>query len=529
MANAQSKNIAENIISSTTSIVTNISNNDSVKIGQGQIINVVGGGDVDISNIYMEQGGYVNLSSVSQMANSIDVQNEIVNQISQMAKSVAEKINIGNFSEAENSIQSLVQSTITCVNQFSKTCLVDSSQSQEINVNARGNVKINGVVMKQLIDGAANCMGNIVNENKIKTILDNIVDQTASAKSSGIDPTVIFIAIAIIVVGTTGTAAYAFKSTLQYVMPIIGIILIVIGIFFMKKFQAKHAVWYGFTNGINDSSPKCAGKLSTIKTEEKIPREDVEKKVLSIKECSAADWTKEKTIFYKGDVSDDCVKDLTKFSDTFGGISPFVKRLQTVFFAGTGKPNFNQGEFGQMFISTDTGKILRKDKISGAWNEIVDLGMKDFSVACLSDEVHPYEESVCHYPGKDTSMIEYTIGTNLDKNKQIGLLIKDAYNFTKVEKDSGGQFVPSADSSIAGPGKILDAKTPDEMNENSTWTCIVTKNKSTDLFIGVGIIIGGIIMMSTGGALFLTSKKSGPVQPPISSKFSFEDYLESHY
>jgi hypothetical protein len=520
MGPAISKNTMQSIVDGTIDVVTNIASNDSVKINQGQYIYAEGGGDVTISDVDMKQGGYVNLSSVSQMTNNVDIQNKITNQLSQVAESVSKGINLGNVSDAENNVSTLMQSTIQSINDFSKTCLVESSQSQELIAKAGGDVTIKAIKMSQLNNAVASCMSNILNNNKISNTLDNIVSQSASAKSIGIDPMMIFIAIAIIVVGTIGSITFAFKSALQYIIPIIGIILIVCGIVLVIKYKKRpksDAKWYGFTPGIGKTK-YCSKNLKIISTESDLTPDQVEKKFLSDEKCSVADWTTKETTFYSGDVSDECVKELS----TNTGAN-FINMIDPKFFASDIDPNNNQGQVGNIFINTKTGKVSKRGEMGG-WTVVVDLETTNFSVMCDPNT------SVCtcdDVDDKKTCMKDSLIGKELDPKRQTGIIIVDAYNFLKAEKDDKGKF--NVVKKMDGPGKVLIAKKPDEMNVGVTWTCIKHNiDDKGDLYSGMGMIGGGVLMLIIGVVIiFSSSKKSNPTTN-TETKFLFNDFRKKH-
>ena len=493
MGGSQSTNTLQNIIDNTISTVVKISNTDAAKVAQGQYIDITAGGDVIIDDITMKQAAYVNLSSVSQLSNTQDIQNQITNQLSQMAESLTKGINFGNFSESKNEISSLVQSTIQSVDDFSKTCLVDSSQAQQLMVKAGGDVIIRTIKMDQMQNVMQNCLGTVLNDNKISNKIDNIIKQTATSKTIGIDPTLILFMVLLIVLVIGGVGTFALKSSLPYIIFLLGIFLIIVGIVYVviyKKKPKSEAKWYGFTAGIGKTT-YCSRELKPIGVKSDLLPRDVEKQCLSDENCSSADWTTKDSTFYSGTVSEDCIKALSSDSG-----SKFVNQINPKFFAGVVDPGDNMGKVGYIFINTKTGKVLRRRDIG--WVSVMDLGVKDFSVTCNNDALCTCDA------GKDACMDEmYKIGKNPNPDFLYYIEIDDEYKF-KGYKMVSGKWV--WEKNINGPGMVLTAKTPDEMDEGATWTCV--KNNIDDkkeLYIGAGLIAGGSLIFLMGGAAILSS------------------------
>lgn len=508
MGGAESKNVMQSIIDNTVKTVVDISNNDSTHLAQGQYIDATTGeGSITISGVDMEQNAYVNLSSVSQMTNTVDIQNKITNELSQIAESLTKGINLGNFSSSQNDVSSLVQSSIESINKFSKTCLVDATQAQHVKAKTgSGDIVINTIKMKQVSNVMQQCMGSVMDNLGVKNQLDNVIAQKATAKTIGIDPLIVLLIILAVMVG----GGVFLKSILPYVITLIAIVLIIVGVFFIVKYKdslKSAAVWYGFTKGLN-SEKYCSNELKIINKKERMTADEVEKKCLEDNTCSAADWSSSVSTFYSGNVSDECIKQLSTSTD-----AKFINVINPKFYASDSDPSDSQGKIGDIFINTSTGIVSKRREIG--WVSVMDIAIKNFSVVCSNTDL----VGSCDTSKGDC--VYNAISVTCDDKRPTCLRIVDPYTFKKYVQVDGKWQTDQEAKSINGPGKVLVAKKPEELQEGAIWTCVKTnQNEKTKYYAGIGMVAGGAFFLLIGGIMIARMGKQTSVKSPVQSTAS---------
>lgn len=506
MGNSYSKNEIDNFAKSIVNSMTNIASNSEAKISQGESIVITGtSGNVDISDITFNQKSYVDLNSVSQMSNSKDVQNQVAVACSQLAESLTKGINLANFSEAVNTMRTNVETAINVTTNFQNNCLVDVKQAASINIKGTGgNVTINTIKFDQVAENFQKCMTTIVNEEKIKQKADTTTTQTAKATTVGIDLAAFLMAVIIFLV----VISITLKSFAPYILLAVGVIMLLGGIaaIVVYKKQPEYTTkLYCFTKGIN-AVRTCKLKLS--KAVENMSMDDASDYLMKNEKCFAFDWTKKLTVFYDGEqVSDDCIKELEKPT----GVD-LVNKINPNFSTGNSNPTASEGVLGDVFINRKTGKVLRRS-IRGGWTEVLNLSMVNFDVVCCNN-LNNEGMCVCSASDESAGKCGEGILQNEMKVTQDGYIkIVCPYTFEKYVKRNGKYEL---ERKIDGPGKVLTAKSEEEIKDTALNTMVKFHNSDKKLLYGgiVSVVLGPVLMMIGAKILINSNSVDKKVEKP---------------
>lgn len=188
MGSAQSTNVTNTVIGSYAKVLqstTNSAFNSSInKIN----INVAGGkGDVNIENVLSKQTVASDLSASFKTVNDSSVMQKVAQQLEQQATSLVSGLNLGNASESENSINSVINASMDVSQTISTTCAAIAANEYNLNVENRdGNVNIKNLNIEQTIQNNLKCAGDSLNKSVASQDISNKITQVASATTEGI-------------------------------------------------------------------------------------------------------------------------------------------------------------------------------------------------------------------------------------------------------------------------------------------------------------------------------------------------------
>lgn len=242
-AQISTSSTVSNIINkSITDIIIKNSQNCSQSNSSSQKLNIsqlkTKGCPVKISNISQNSTSSPNFECYASILNSTDFKNNFANAIKQNAESETKGVggaiasvassatSSNNITEIQNNlnienlskcIQNNSADQIANINNIEVDCspcygdFCKSNPSSEMCIFCKGGITIDNITQKVLQTAVGNC--TIGNTSMQKTISDiaNKVDQDASSKVSGIDPSIILISIVLgflgflYISGNTGT------------------------------------------------------------------------------------------------------------------------------------------------------------------------------------------------------------------------------------------------------------------------------------------------------------------------------------
>lgn len=368
MGASLSKNVSNAITKAVAKVSSNIIQKTQLSQDMAQVISVRNvHGDVHISGNTFSQRANVNMHTLLDALSSEEAQQSIMQELSQEAKSVTSGLNLGQFSDAQNTMNLLMEATLNLITTIGQTCKAFNKEHQEIIVNrVSGNVYITNNVFDQMYDILQNCTEQASSNNKLIQDLSSKLSQTASAKSEGLSGWILVALLAVFIGVPVIGGVVAGKAILKFIFPIImvvGIILLVL--YYKRGEQVMKEV--GFSTFIKNT-PICAATgernpgtyANTVAASNACKNDDT---------CKAFDWQgieiskngeykvldNPVTTFYSG-VYDKCRTSI-KPDD--------VKLLRIpTFFQGNIDPNVNptidKAKKGDVYLNTSNGVWSQK-------------------------------------------------------------------------------------------------------------------------------------------------------------------------
>lgn len=386
MGSSFSTNVANSITRVISKISTQIVQNTQLTQDQSQIISVSNiDGDVHITGNVFTQIATVNMQALMSALTTTEAQQSIIQELAQEAKSITSGLNLAQFADSSNTINSLIEAEIDVLNEISQNCITISNQFQEIIVErVKGNVYIQNNVFDQMYNIFENCAQQVVTNNKEIQDALNKIAQSSSASSQGVSEWAVVAGLAIIfglpIVGATigGVAA------LKYIFPLILIVGIVLIIVYFLKGKSEMSLT-GYSKLIRDT-PICMYTPKDLVYDTSFKNEtDAAKVCLLNSTCSAFDWIagvvqqdgsfqlnpNPSSIFYTN-VSKECQKAIQ---------SDATKILYTPkMFKGTGNPtNIMEAKNGDLYMNTTTTEWFQLK--NSVWQLKGTLTLKPFNSA----------------------------------------------------------------------------------------------------------------------------------------------------
>jgi hypothetical protein len=261
-----SKNVSDAVTRAVAKVSSNIIQNTQLSQDMAQVVSVRKvHGDVHISGNTFTQRATVNMHALLDALSTEEAQQSIMQELAQDAKSVTSGLNIGQFSDAQNTMDLLMEATINLLTTIGQTCKAFSRQHQAIVVKrVSGNVYIQDNVFQQMYNILQNCTEQASSNNHLLQDLSSKLSQTASAKSKGISGWILVALLAVFVGMPVIGGVVAGKAILKFIFPII----LVVGIIFMVLYyvRAKQVMKeVGFSTFIKNT-PVCAASGERVES-----------------------------------------------------------------------------------------------------------------------------------------------------------------------------------------------------------------------------------------------------------------------
>ena len=251
-----SKNVTKAVVDAAMKVLYEVSTSTSIETDQKitQIVNAKG--DVVISGNTLKQDSNTKLISAMKSVSSNNVQQKLAVKLSQAAKSVVSGLNLGQVSDAENEINSTINATTDLRTSITYVCSARALQEIDVNITSDKNVQLVGNVYEQSITAFQNCLGDSVSTNKAIQGIQATMDQTASAKSEGVNFAWIAVAlIALIGIPVIGGGA----AVLTLFFPLLSVSGAAVLAYYYSK-REKECMLYGYAR-----SPEAVCKASIDK------------------------------------------------------------------------------------------------------------------------------------------------------------------------------------------------------------------------------------------------------------------------
>lgn len=257
MGSAQSANISKVITQAVSNVSSKIIQNQTTASANSIIISIEDtDGDVNIENNTFNQKATINMSALLKALVTQTAQQNLTTELSQTAKSLVSGLNIFQFSDAENELDSFMSASVDVVTNISQTCF--ASQTNDIGIyvqNTKGTVNIKNNVSNQISSVISSCVEDAVSNNSTLQSLSQKISQAAAATSEGLNLNwIIFIIFCIIV--AVGLVGYGIENMLT---KFLFIAMFMIGIYFIISYYLytnSYISTIGFSTLI-ENNPNC--------------------------------------------------------------------------------------------------------------------------------------------------------------------------------------------------------------------------------------------------------------------------------
>lgn len=268
-----SQNEINQSIKQMTNIVTNETSNSLMTENQIQSLSCTNSkGDVVISNINFKQTQLVDTTQLVTNVNKDSVTQQSATQLKQMAQAITKGINFGNVSIAQNTASQMIANSVDIAHNMQTLCSDSINQFQSINGSAAGRTcNINNIRMTQSQGLTSTCVAKMSNTSTVIQSAKEIADQTAIAKTEGLDIMGILVAIILLVLvvpivlksskGGGGSSAVERGKTANIILGILGIITLLPGIIMTSVGDKDTVTLYGYV----DPGDMCGTSSGVVK------------------------------------------------------------------------------------------------------------------------------------------------------------------------------------------------------------------------------------------------------------------------
>lgn len=290
MGASVSKNISNAVTKAVAKVSSNIIQNTQLSQDMAQVVSVRNvHGDVHISGNTFTQRANVNMHALLDALSTEEAQQSIMQELAQEAKSVTSGLNLGQFSDAQNTMNLLMEATINLLTTISLTCKAFNHQHQAIVVKrVSGNVYIQDNLFQQMYNILQNCTEQAASNNQLLQDLSSKLSQSASAKSEGISGWILVALLAVFIGVPVIGGVVAGKAILKFIFPIIliaGIILLIL--YYVRGKQIMKEV--GFSTFIKNT-PLCAATGERVLPQTYANTIDASNACKANDTCKAFDW-----------------------------------------------------------------------------------------------------------------------------------------------------------------------------------------------------------------------------------------------
>jgi hypothetical protein len=369
MGASVSKNISSSVTKAIAKVSSEIIQKTELSQDQSQIISVRNvHGNVHVSRNKFIQKATVNMKSLLDALSKEENQQKILMELTQHAKSITSGLNLGQYANAQNVMNTLIEATVNLLTTINQTCAAFTKQFQEINIKrVYGDVYVNDNVFDEIYNVLQNCSEQAIADSESIQDLTNKLSQSASATSEGLSGWAIVALIAIILGTPVIGVAISGLVFLKFIFPIILIIGSILLVLYYMNVNAKQKMnLVGFSSFIK-KTPSCfATPLDEVNLlGQNLTAIEASNACLKNANCKAFDWkglnvsnngkfieSLPVTNFYSS-VSNDCIKNIPP-DHTILLRTPDA-------FQGTIEPNEILGSRkGDIYLNTNNGTWYQK-------------------------------------------------------------------------------------------------------------------------------------------------------------------------
>lgn len=498
MGASVSRNVADVVTTSMASVTAKVLNNMSITSDQTNIIHVDHvTGDVEISGNRVTNMVKINLYVLSTTLNQADLKLQLDQNIAQAAKALISGLNLVQFSDAVNTINTTIKACIDVKDEVVQNCLLSGSQTTIIRIShVNGNVKITDNDVEQIANMLSSCVQNAASNNKTIAKVQQKLDQSAVAESQGLNLNYIAaIIIGIVVAGVGGTYAFGKVGT-KLIFPVMLLGSIITFVLYFVKTK-KTISSYAFEESLISTTATCEGATPGEQNHYNSPT-TLSDACEASSTCTAYEWsdaTKKGRMYFRP-LPEACINDLE--SRQHKDHEPIVKKV--VFVKGTVDPTTINGN---VYLNTTTGKIwlrgtnvlqspimARQTTTPPGLSSIYGSGgiyTTAFGAGASDSEWHEII-SVQKLP---TARIDW--GESLPspiqaaQNHDIWIDVRDPAKLI-VYRHNGAKWIRS--ETLLGPGNIVDVP-----SLNNTVGFAVNQRRTWMLVTSIGLFVVGLLGM----------------------------------
>lgn len=293
MGSSVSKNISSSVTKAIAKVSSEIIQQTELSQDQSQIISVRNvHGDVHVSGNKFNQKATVNMKSLLDALSKEESQQKILMELTQHAKSITSGLNLGQYANAQNVMNTLIEATVNLLTTINQTCAAFTKQFQEINIKrVYGNVYVKDNVFDEIYNVLQNCSEKAIADSESIQDLTNKLSQSASATSEGLSGWVLVALIAVILGTPVLGAAIGGAVFLKFIFPIMLIIGSILLVLYYMDVNAKEKMkLLGFSTFIQNT-PACLSTALNLETAS-LPKTAIEASNMCFENanCRAFDW-----------------------------------------------------------------------------------------------------------------------------------------------------------------------------------------------------------------------------------------------
>ena len=292
MGASVSKNISNAVTKAIAKVSSEIIQRTELSQDQAQVISVKNvHGDVHVSGNRFTQKATINMKSLLDALSKEESQQKILMELAQQAKSVTSGLNLGQYADAQNVMNTLIEATVNLLTTMRQTCSAFSKQYQEVDVNrVSGSVYITGNVFNQVYSLLQNCSEKAVADSELIQNLTNKLSQSSSATAEGLSGWVLVALLAAVLGLPIAGILIGGTVFLKFIFPVIlftGVILITL--YYMDVKARDNMKLVGFSSFIKNTPSCLPVPMAPPVVQPKTPV-DASNACLNDATCKAFDW-----------------------------------------------------------------------------------------------------------------------------------------------------------------------------------------------------------------------------------------------
>ncbi len=251
--------VSQNVVTSTMDAMTNL-NSAVAQQNMSNVENTITvditktSGNVVIAGNSFDQENKVNMNSVNSATSTQTADQELTQNISQVAYSSNKGVNLFQNSKADNFCTTYMSSTINVSNNVAQTCSTSESNNLDVDVSYTDkNVYVINNTDWQKNEANTNCMQKTLTNQSGINAMQNQISQSAIAQNVGLTMWALVVMLFLIVLLVIGGPLLLFYEAGNLIIWAPGILIAIAGIIFLLIYlfaEQKTCIWYSYSVGL---------------------------------------------------------------------------------------------------------------------------------------------------------------------------------------------------------------------------------------------------------------------------------------